>query len=321
MSAPVPRPRIFVLDEIHPAAMAQLAERADVHGPERAADWHDQADGLIVRNSRVTAADIARAPRLRVIGKHGTGIDNIDAGAARAAGIAVLSTPGVNAEPVADLAVGFALALLRNIAGHTAALRAGRPARGAARIGLDLAEVPAGIVGLGAVGSAVARRLRRGFGAEVAAVDPGIAEEGWPVEVRRCATLDELLERSRLVFLHLPLDATTWHLIDAARLARMPRDSYLVNCARGGIVDEAALAQALRSGHLAGAASDVFEAEPPLPDHPILRIDGVLATPHLGASTDRGLRVVGTAIADKVLVHLTDPRTRACGESRMGESP
>ncbi|WP_420394516.1 NAD(P)-dependent oxidoreductase [Acuticoccus sp.] len=307
MSTPEPRARVFVLDEVHPAAMDRLSARAEVFGPDRAGDWEAQADAVIVRNSRIDAAAIERAARLRVIGKHGVGTDNIDVDAARAGGIAVLTTPGANAEPVADLAVGYALALLRNIAGHTAALRAGRPLRGDARVGLDLAEVPAGIVGLGAVGSRVAHRLVHGFGARVAAVDPAIADADWPREVARSATLEELLDQSSLIFLHVPLDGTTRHMIDRARLALMPQGSYLVNCARGGIVDEAALAEALASGQLAGAASDVFELEPPAPDHPLLQIEGFLATPHIGASTHRGLQQVGITIADKVLGYLAGP--------------
>ncbi|MBM9595414.1 NAD(P)-dependent oxidoreductase [Roseitranquillus sediminis] len=300
------RHTIGVLERIHPAAMELLAQSADVIAPGEADAARQRCHALIVRGARVTADDVASAPLLKVIGKHGAGTDNIDVSAAEAAGIRVLSTPGVNAPSVADLAVAFALNLIRNIGGHDAALRAGRLPTGSDLIGYELAELPCGILGLGAIGSAVAHRLKYGFGCTVSAVDPGIAEHDWPEGIGRHDDLSTLLAGSRLLFIHVPLDEITRGMIDAKMLGKMPRGAYLVNCARGGIVDEEALAQCLREGHLAGAASDVFSVEPPAADHPLLACANFLATPHLGASTNGGLERVGVAIAQKVLDALAD---------------
>ena len=251
-----------------------------------------------------------------MIGKHGAGTDNIDVEAARAAGVAVLSTPGLNAESVADLAVGFALSLVRDICGHTAALRAGAPRTGDDRIGHELSELPCGIFGLGAIGSAVARRLRLGFGCEVSAFDIATTDIASSEGVVRSRSLGELLAASRLVFVHVPLNESSRTALDEPMLRTMPRGSFLVNCARGGIVDEASLARCLADGHLAGAASDVFATEPPPADHPLLGCPRFLATPHLGAATHRGLERVGLAIAHKVLDALAGGSDRA---PRRGE--
>ncbi|MBJ3774874.1 NAD(P)-dependent oxidoreductase [Acuticoccus mangrovi] len=300
------RPLVCVLDEIHPAAIARLAEEAEVRTPADGGRDYRDADAIIVRASPIAPEDVRAAKRLRVIGKHGAGTDNIPMGVAKEAGIVVHSTPGENAESVADLAVGMALGIIRNICGHTAALRAGAPLTGEAVVGYELAELKTGIIGFGAVGQAVARRLTGGFGSTVGAFDPGIAADAWPSGAARYETLDVLVEECGLVFLHAPLNAATRGLFDAAMLARMPKGAFLVNCARGGIVDEAALADALRSGHLGGAACDVFEIEPPRPDNPLLAVEGFLATSHLGASTHRGLARVGLSIANKVLATLAD---------------
>ncbi|MCE7030878.1 NAD(P)-dependent oxidoreductase [Jiella avicenniae] len=293
------RPVVHVLGHIHASAIALLESEADLL--TEADPFPSACDGIVVRTRKITGAEIAACPNLKVIGKHGTGVDAIDVAAAAAAGIVVESTPGANAESVADLAIGFALALIRNVVPITLALREGRAVEPHLRTGWDLGELRAGIVGYGAVGRAVARRLVGGFGTPTTAYSPGrtgsLPERG----VDFAPSLAALLGQSRIVFLHMPLTVTTRGIIDAAALAAMPKGSYLVNCARGGIVDEAALADALSSGHLAGAASDVFAVEPPLPDNPLLREPNFLAMPHLGASTNGGLERVGTEIARKVL--------------------
>ena len=293
------RPLVHVLGNIHPSAVALLKRHADVLTD--ADPFPSDCDGIVVRTRAITAAEITACPNLKVIGKHGVGVDAIDVAAAAAAGIAVESTPGANAQSVADLAVGFALALIRNLVPITNALREGRAVEPHLRIGWDLGELPTGIVGYGAVGRAVARRLIGGFGATTTAYSPVRAGSEPQEGVGFAPNLAALLCESRIVFLHLPLTPKTRGMVDAAALASMPQGSYLVNCARGGIVDEAALAEALASGHLAGAASDVFAVEPPLPDNPLLRQPNFLAMPHLGASTNGGLERVGVEIARKVL--------------------
>lgn len=292
------RPVVAVLEPIHQRAMDHLAERVEVIGPGETDGWHARADAVIVRAVPVGAADIAAAPRLRVVAKHGAGLDNIDVGACEAAGIAVRSTPGANADSVADLALAMALALARRLLPHTEALRNGTALRGPQHRGFELGELEAGIVGVGAIGSRVARRLTAGFGATVYGLDPYL--EAWPDGVTRVSSLAELLERSRLVFLHVPLTDETAMMFDAAAIARLRPGAILVNCARGGIVDEAALAEALHAGRLTGAASDVFAAEPAF-ESPLLAAPNFIATPHSGAQTERGLVNVGLAVADKVL--------------------
>jgi D-3-phosphoglycerate dehydrogenase len=296
------RPAVFVLDPIAESALAALRRAAHVvEAAEAQARWVEEADAVIVRTCDVRADAIARAKRLRVIGKHGVGTDNIDRAAAERRGVAVVTTPGTNADAVAELALGMALALLRDICRHDDALRSGRVLAGHARVGLDLGGLPVGILGLGAVGGAVARRLDLGFGAEVAAYDPGIPPERWPAGVARMGDLMSLLERSRMLFVHVPLQPDTRHMIGRAELQAMPPDSFLVNCARGGVVDEAALAEALRTRHLAGAASDVFETEPPAPNHPLFACDRFIATPHIGGSTEGSLARTGAAVVAGVL--------------------
>lgn len=292
------RPTVHVVDEIHPEAMRRLSREARVLGPET--PFPGPCDAVITRTRRIGAAEMDRSLGLRVVAKHGTGLDAIDLDAAKRRGIEVISTPGVNAAAVSELAIGLALALLRDICGASAGLRA----PGAPQTGWELGELRAGVFGLGAIGRGTARLLQAGFDARVRAHDPGIAAADWPAETGRAQSLDELLAQSDIVFLHVPLLPETRHCLNARRLAAMPRGSWLINCARGGIVDEPALAQALRDGHLAGAASDVFEIEPPGPDHPLLTLPNFIATPHIGAATNGARRRVGFEVVARTLALL-----------------
>lgn len=301
------QPTICVLEPIHADALAVLNGYARLVTPEENAvdRWVTEADAIIVRNHTISGSDIARAKKLKVIGKHGAGIDTIATGEAKRLGIPVVSTPGVNAASVADLAVGMAMSLTRNLSGHTEALRTGKPLTGKQRIGFEVAELPAGIIGLGAIGRAVAARLESGFGSQVAAYDPWVLEDNWPGSVRRVDSVEELLAETRLLFLHVGLSDATRGMIGAKELALMPEDSFVINCARGGVVNESALAEALASKQIAGAASDVFEQEPPPADHPLLKHSNFIATPHIGASTVAGLRRTGLEVVRKVLEQLS----------------
>jgi phosphoglycerate dehydrogenase-like enzyme len=291
---------IAVLDPIHEAAMERLAEQVEVMPPGATEGWHARAHGVIVRATPITKADLDAAPQLRVVGKHGTGLDNIDVAAVEAAGIPVRSTPGVNAPTVADLAVGMALSLVRRLVDHTNALRAGKALRGVEHRGWDLGEIRAGIIGVGAIGSRVAKRLMHGFDAPVSGYDPYLPAERWPEGMTRVHDLGELLAQSDMVFIHCPLTDETAMMIDGAAIARMPEGGFLINCARGGIVDEAALATALTEGRLSGAAADVFLSEPRF-ESPLLSAPNFVATPHAGAQTRRALKNVGLSIAEQVL--------------------
>jgi len=299
-------PTVHVLEPIHEEALEQLRAKVHVVAPEDqgVACWHDNADAIIVRSHSVSAEDIARARKLKVIGKHGAGTDTIDVEAANQASIDVVSTPGANAASVADLALAMALSLSRNLMEHTEALRNGITLKNAQRIGWEIGELKAGIVGLGAIGRAVASRLQGGFDVSVTAYDPGISEDAWPQDVDRADSLEALLASSSLLFLHVGLNEATRGMIDRKALATLPKNAFLINCARGGVVDESALAEALANGHLGGAASDVFEQEPPSPELPLLQQPGFIATPHIGGSTHEGLRRTGLEVVDKVLTQL-----------------
>lgn len=302
------RPIVCITEPIHPDAMSRLSEVAEVIGPSsKAMDWPEIADAVIVRSVPITETDLGRAKRLRVIGKHGSGTDTIDLIAAEAIGVPVLTAAGANADSVADLAIALALNLLRSADLHDAAIRKGEPLTPAGKPAFELSELPAGILGLGAVGSAVVKRLVGGFGARVLAYDPNLAASKWPTGVARATSTEEVLSNCRLLFLHLPLKPETQNLINADSLALMPAGSFIVNCARGGIVNEPALAEALSSGQIAGAASDVFEIEPPNPTHSLFGTGRFIATPHIGASTSAGLRRTGMLIANRVIAALQDP--------------
>lgn len=299
-------PKIWVTEPIHDDAVALLAGSARLVGPGVAAkDLCDEdlalIDAIIVRAALIDRELIGRMPRLKVIGKHGAGTDNIDTDALSAAGAQLFSAPGTNAESVADLAVAFALMLLRAPDLHDRRLRSGATAAAQPPMGFELGEVTAGILGLGAIGRGVAERLRRGFGTEVIGYDPGLPEEAWPDGITRFIELGSLLAEAQVLFLHLPLLPQTLGLIGRAELETLPQGAFLVNCARGGVVDERALAEALKSGQLAGAASDVFEAEPPPPDHPLFDAPRFIGTPHIGGFTNAGLRRTGILIAERVL--------------------
>lgn len=302
------RPLIHVTEHIHPVAASILERNAQVtYGVD---GWSADTEALIVRNRRVSEADIHATPALRVIGKHGAGTDTIDCAAAERAGVTVVATPGENAPSVAQHAIAMAFSLIRNLSGHTTALREGAPLSGQDRIGKEIDELSAGILGMGAIGREVSRILSI-FNTSRAAYDPYLPHDRWPTGVRRASSLDEILASSDLLFVHMPLTADTRHLLGESAFRKLPQGAYLVNCSRGGIVDEVALADALASGRMAGAASDVFETEPPPRDHILFRQPNFIATPHLAASTNLGLERVGRSVVQNVLRALGADADRA----------
>jgi D-3-phosphoglycerate dehydrogenase len=255
------------------------------------------ADVLISGTEPVTARVLAAAPRLKVISKHGVGYENVDLAAARARGVPVCIAGGAIADSVADLAMGLILAVVRQIPHGDASTRAGQWKR---LVGPELRGKTLGIVGLGQIGKGLARRAR-GFGMELLAhdaVEDAAFAASWGV---RYVPLDELLSRSDVVSLHAPVTPQTRHLINRDRLGRMKPSAYLVNTARGELVDEAALYDALKAGTIAGAATDVFQAEPPGKDHPLLTLANVVATPHSAGQTPEGLRRMGEITAENAM--------------------
>lgn len=259
-------------------------------------------DALIVRSrTKVTAQVIDAGTRLRVIGRAGVGVDNIDLEAATRRGIVVLNSPASASTSVAEHTIGLMLALARHIPQADASLRRGEWAK-TRYTGIELAGKTLGIIGLGRIGAAVAQRARP-LGMTIIAHDPlltpaQIAERG-----ARSVSLEELLRDSDFISVHTPLLPTTRGLIGAEELAMMKPTARLILCARGGIVDEDALLTALQAGRLGGAALDVFETEPP-GDHPLLKHERVIATPHLGAMTEEAQVRAAIDIAQQVLAVL-----------------
>ena len=255
-----------------------------------------EADVLISGTEPVTARVLAAAPRLKVISKHGAGYENIDLAAAKARGIRVASAGGAIADSVADMAMALLLALARQIPQGNASVKNGGWKR---FVGPELRGNTLGLVGLGQIGKGVCRRAK-GFGMRLVAYDAypdGDFATSWGVEY---LSLNELLGRADFVSLHLPVTAETQRLIDSERLNRMKSGSYLINTARGELVDETALFEALSSGQIAGAATDVFCLEPP-GENRLLLLDNFLAMPHSAGQTPEGLRRMGEITAENAL--------------------
>ena len=269
-------------------------------------------DALLVRTrARVTRAVIEGAPRLRVIGRGGSGLENIDISAARERGISVVYTPAASTDAVADLTVGLIISLVRKIVTGDAMVRRGLFATAREKSGgCELADLVLGIVGLGRVGKAVARRCVHGLGMTVLYNDI-VKQE--PLDFAATpVTKAQIYQEADLVSLHVPLTDQTRQLIDDAALAEFKRGAFLINTSRGAVVDSDALALALAAGKLAGAALDVFDPEPLPTDHPLMAAPNTLFTPHIGARTHRGLARMNAVIEDVIKVlQGKPPRYRA----------
>jgi (S)-sulfolactate dehydrogenase len=301
--------RIVISEFMDEAAVAALAARFDVHyAPtlvDRPADLATEvrdADALIVRNrTRVDAALLAQAPRLRVVGRLGVGLDNIDVAACRERNVTVVPATGANARAVAEYVIATALVLLRGAFASTSAVAAGTWPRAALSQGRELAGRTIGLVGFGGIGR-LTGGLARAMGMQAIGFDPNVpaASSVWSDESTSPRSLPELLAEADVVSLHVPLTADTRHLIDAARIAAMKPDAILINTARGGVVDERALAEALRAGRIAGAALDVFEHEPLGAQTPLADCPNLLLTPHIAGVTRESNTRVSALIAARV---------------------
>ena len=298
--------KIVVADRISERGLALLAEPGWlVATPPAAALTAElaEADGLVVRSAtRVTAELLGAASRLRVVGRAGVGVDNIDVEAATARGVLVMNTPGGNAVSVAEHAIALLLALARQIPQFDAAIRAGRWQKSNA--GVEVRGKTLGLVGLGRVGAEVARRARA-MEMQVIAHDPFISETFARDSGVELVSLDDLLARADFISLHTALTAATERLLNGAAIAKVKRGARLINTARGELIDEAGLAEALQSGHIAGAALDVFAEEPPR-NSPLVGLPNVIATPHVAGSTQEAQEEVGTLIAQQVRDYLTE---------------
>jgi D-3-phosphoglycerate dehydrogenase len=280
--------KIYVLDSFHPAGIEYAEQRAEVIRLDdpRSRNWHEDAEGIMLRSSKVTADDLAKAKKLRVISKQGVGLDNIDLAAAKARGITVCRTPGVNSEAVAEHALTLALTVGRRVAEFDSRIRSGEKVERANFLGLEAWEKTVGIIGIGNIGKRVARKWHGAFNARILAYDPYVGPETLAdVPHQKVKSLAEMLPQVDILTLHLPLTSESRGMIGAAELAMMKPTAILVNAARGGIVNEAALYQALTTGRLFGAGLDVFESEPPTSDNPLIKLTNVVSTPHAAAGT------------------------------------
>lgn len=262
-----------------------------------------QAHAILTRQGPVTAAAMDASARLRIVARHGVGVDDVDLAAAAARGILVARAPGSNTRAVAEHTLAMILAMAKDLRALGQSI-AGGAWRGAATKVRDIHDMRLGLLGFGAIGQHVAG-LAQAFGMVVTAFDPTAGRDEFPAGVRRAADLSALLRDSDVLSVHCPYTARTRHIIDAVALAAMPAGSFVVNTARGGLVDEAALAAALDSGHIAGAALDVFETEPPTADDALRRHPRVLATPHVSGVTDGSLVNMGVMAAECIAACLT----------------
>ncbi|MEZ6196961.1 MAG: phosphoglycerate dehydrogenase [Planctomycetota bacterium] len=296
--------RILIADKLDPRHFGALegtgievVDRAGISA-EELAEILPGFQALVVRSrTKVTAEIIARGTTLRVIGRAGTGVDNIDVKAATARGIVVMNTPGANSNAAAEHAVAMMMALARNIAPADAAMRAGNFEK-SRFTGIELRDRRLAVVGLGRIGRLVAEKAR-GLGMKVVGYDPALggaaaAELGFEL-----VDLEDAVGFADVITLHVPLLPATKHLVDADLIGRMKPGVRIVNCARGGIIDEAALHEALQSGQVAGAALDVFETEPPV-GSPLLEDPRVVVTPHLGASTTEAQEIVAVRVLEQI---------------------
>lgn len=261
-------------------------------------------DGYIAGLDAIDRSALAAADRLKVIARYGVGVDAVDLQAAKEKGIVVTNTPGSNSVSVAELTIGLILSLARNIPTAAAAARAGEWPRLA---GLSLEGKTVGLVGFGSIGQQVARRLG-GFDCTLLAYDPIVAEDRAAALGVKLLFLEELVPLADFVSLHCPLTSQTRGLVNAAFLEKMKPGAFLVNTARGELVDESALLAALDSGKLRGAALDVFASEPPAGDNPLLRHPRLIATPHMAAHTDGATQAMGwMSMRDCLAVLRGDP--------------
>ena len=302
--------KIVVADDLPTSALQLLkAEGWDVdartgRAPEQLAADIADADALVVRSAtKVTADLIAAARSLRVIARAGTGVDNVDVPAASARGIVVMNAPGANSISVAELAMGLALALARHLPAADAAMKQGKWEK-KKFLGEELRDKTLGLLGLGRIGQEVARRAA-GFSMHVIAHDPFISEQVASSIGVELVSMDDLFSRADYLSLHMPSTPQTKQLINASRLQKAKKGIRIINTARGDLIDEAALADAIEAGQVGGAGLDVFTKEPTV-DHRLQMLPQVIATPHIAASTREGQELVGVETAAALRDFLKD---------------
>ncbi len=307
--APMSQIKILIADEVSDSGLQPLreagflVEKKTKLGHSELCEALKNSEGLVVRSeTKVTAAVLDSAPGLRIVGRAGVGVDNIDVLAATARGVVVMNAPDGNTITTAEHTIALLIAMARRLPQANSSLKAGRWDR-KQFVGIELQGKTLGIVGLGRIGRVVANRAR-GFGMNIVAYDPFIAPEQARDMQIEVASLEEVFKRADFLTVHTPLTPETRGIIGAEAFAKMKKGVRVINCARGGLIDENALFDAIKSGVVAGAALDVFVEEPPPADHPLLSLEEVIATPHLGASTAEAQEGVAFTVAEQMRDYL-----------------
>ena len=309
-------PKVLVADPISERGVAELAAGGALDVTVKTGLKEDQLleiigefSGLVVRSqTKATAKLLAAATKLRAIGRAGVGVDNVDVEAATKAGIIVMNTPGGNTVSTAELAFSLLMSLARNIQAD-ATKKAGKWDRKKFE-GTELHGKTLAVVGMGRIGTEIAKRALA-FGMTVLAYDPYLsASRATALQVELVETLDDLLPRADFITLHMPSTPETRHMLNAEKIALMKKGVRIINAARGDLIEVNALAEALKSGHVAGAAIDVYEVEPPAADFPLRDLPNVVLTPHLGASTAEAQENVGIEVAQSIRAALLEGEIR-----------
>ena len=304
--------KVLISDELAPEC-ADIFKKGGIDvdvkvglAPEALKAIIGEYEGLVVRSAtKVTADILSAASKMKVIGRAGAGVDNIDVKAAAEKGAIVMNTPGGNSVAVAELTLGMMLGMSRMIPQATASTKAGKWEKKKFK-GHEVTGKTLGIVGYGRIGKELAKRAR-GLCMNVIAYDPAAgdaAKAAAAAEGVQLLSLDEVAAKADYVSFHVPLLDSTKHMCDAALIAKMKKGAYIINCARGGIVDEVAVCEALHSGHLAGAALDVYEAGDCAHENPLFAEPGFICTPHLGASSVEAQEKVALQIAEQMVDYL-----------------
>lgn len=297
--------KVFVADDVNEEKLKPLTDsgievvkKTKLTGDDLAAELAD-ADGVIVRSAtKITADLIDKAPRLRVIGRAGVGVDNIDVRAATERGVVVMNAPDGNTITTAEHAMALLVSMARNIPQADSTLRGGRWDK-KSFVGVELNGKTLGVIGLGRIGKHVSG-IARGFGMKIVGYDPFISEEQAAEMGIEIGTLDDVFSKADFLTIHTPVTEETRGLIGRDAFSKMKKGVRIVNCARGGLIDERALVSAVESGVVAGAALDVYSVEPLPDDSPLLRNDKIITTPHLGASTTEAQEGVAQTVAEQM---------------------
>jgi D-3-phosphoglycerate dehydrogenase / 2-oxoglutarate reductase len=309
--------KILVCDPVSPKGIGLLQQRPEFsvvvlnrrHSEEELLPLVAEVEALVIRSeTKVTRRLIEAAPKLRVVGRAGVGVDNVDVDAATQRGIVVMNTPSGNTISTAELTFSMLMALARKIPQAHMSMKSGAWNRKDFQ-GVELYNKALGIIGLGRIGSEVARRAIA-FGMRVLAYDPYLALSRAKALQVELLELDDVYAQSDFITVHMPISDETRGMIDAAAFARMKRGVRVLNCARGGIINETDLHAAIKSGQVAGAALDVYEVEPPPSDYPLRDLAQVIMTPHLGASTEEAQENVGIEVAEAITDYLVHGAVR-----------